>query len=465
MTTYYVGKGGSDSANGLSWANRKLTLNGAEDIPVVAGDIVYVGPGIYRELFLLDVSGNAGSYISYIGDVTGAYTDGVGGRVIISGSDDDTTITRSYGIQGSQKDFRRFYNLSVEMTGSICMDFGEAQGIVVNACSISNYNNSTGSGIVCSGISDSGAIFSVFNSVFTGGASCVAFTAASDVSLNSSSSIQNCIFIASQVGTNKTSIRTVNVHNFTVKSCTFIGGAGGVFSTSIPASGLSVTNSLFLGVGNAIVASASGEIVEDYNSIYNCEVPRTLVSTGSNSDERFMYPKEAALSSGIKLPYNMLYLSQLSTLKDIGTVSGGVKDVYGLFRPVTDSKCSRGAAQFNNVPVRETTTVQGSSVASLKLADATRYQIFVPVTAQSTTITVYCYREANYAGTLPQMVIREPGQVDRITTDTGSSGTWNQLSDTFTPSGNVDYVIVELVSNNSATSGSYAVYFDTVEGV
>ena len=47
MTTYYVGIGGSDANNGLSWANRKLTLNGAEDVPVAAGDTVYVGDAGY----------------------------------------------------------------------------------------------------------------------------------------------------------------------------------------------------------------------------------------------------------------------------------------------------------------------------------------------------------------------------------------------------------------------------------
>ena len=46
---YYVGPGGNDGNNGTSWALRKLTLNGAEDIPVVPGDVVWVGPGVYRE--------------------------------------------------------------------------------------------------------------------------------------------------------------------------------------------------------------------------------------------------------------------------------------------------------------------------------------------------------------------------------------------------------------------------------
>ena len=45
MTIRYVGIGGNDSNDGLSWANRKLTLNGVEDTPVEAGDTVYVGAG------------------------------------------------------------------------------------------------------------------------------------------------------------------------------------------------------------------------------------------------------------------------------------------------------------------------------------------------------------------------------------------------------------------------------------
>jgi hypothetical protein len=90
MATYYVGIGGNDSNDGTSWSSRKLTLNGAEDIPVAAGDTVYVGPGTYREMLTCDVGGSDGSPITYIGDYDGSHTDGVGGIVRISGSDDDS---------------------------------------------------------------------------------------------------------------------------------------------------------------------------------------------------------------------------------------------------------------------------------------------------------------------------------------------------------------------------------------
>lgn len=40
--TLYVGRGGSDSNDGLSWATRKLTIGGVAPVP---GDLIMVGPG------------------------------------------------------------------------------------------------------------------------------------------------------------------------------------------------------------------------------------------------------------------------------------------------------------------------------------------------------------------------------------------------------------------------------------
>ena len=95
MTAYYVGIGGSDANSGTSWANRKANIDSVENIPVAAGDTVYVGPGVYRETLTVDVSGTAGSPITYIADVTGQDTDGVGGLVRITGSNNDQTATRT----------------------------------------------------------------------------------------------------------------------------------------------------------------------------------------------------------------------------------------------------------------------------------------------------------------------------------------------------------------------------------
>jgi len=60
------------------------------------------------------------------------------------------------------------------------------------------------------------------------------------------------------------------------------------------------------------------------------------------------------------------------------------------------------------------------------------------------------------------MILRQPGQSDRTTTDSGSASTWNTLTDTFTPASLPPYVDIFIKSNNTATTGNYDTFFDTV---
>jgi hypothetical protein len=84
------------------------------------------------------------------------------------------------------------------------------------------------------------------------------------------------------------------------------------------------------------------------------------------------------------------------------------------------------------------------------------------VSGESTTFSVYCYRESDYSGTNPQLEIFQPGQSKTTVTDAGSASTWNLLSTTITPAGDPEYLIVELISNNIGITGSYATYFDNL---
>jgi hypothetical protein len=98
------------------------------------------------------------------------------------------------------------------------------------------------------------------------------------------------------------------------------------------------------------------------------------------------------------------------------------------------------------------------------MADAGGKVFFFPITGSEVSVSCRVYRETDYSGTNPQMIIRESGQSDRVTTDANPSGQWNLISDTFTPAGG-SHITVILVSNNTATSGSYAVYFDAFEAL
>ena len=461
MATYYVGSGGSDSNDGLSWANRKLTLNGAEDIPVVAGDTVYVGPGVYREQLTIDVNGSSGSEITYIGDVTGVKTDGVGGIVRITGSDDDASTARSYCIVASTaKNYRTFRGFTFDMASTALVYFYAGTYFTIEDCYFGQ-SQSTACGLYFDepGSSLNAAID---RCIFFIGYDAVTFTAASDVTV-SGTYLQNCLFIAQ--GRGGASVYCNNVSGPNVHSSTFIGCYYAVRANSL-ASSIYVYNSIVTQCYYGLYASASGELIEDYNSIFCNAAGRTNVSAGSNSGFIPYLPQPAMLFDEYRFPWAPFDPSEWSTLRRISSRISPWQtydDLFGFARAVDQStKKSRGAIQF--LPgERETTTTYDSSTASIKLDDNGVHRIWVPVTGTtgSIKVTIQVYREANYSGSNPRMIVKRPPDYEASVTDTGSASQWNELSATFSLAlGSNDYLVIELESRNTATSGSYAVYFD-----
>ena len=463
MTTYFVGKGGNDGNTGLSWAQRFLTLNAAEDEPVAANDTVYVGPGVYREQLTCDVSGSSGQPITYIGDVSGENTDGVGGIVRITGSDNDQSGTRTYCVTSNAKTYRTFRGFAFDMATLIQIYAdGGCNGWIIEDCFFGTADDNSDHGVSIVPVASD--LFIIRRCVFMCPGAGVRINAASDIAASASSVVENCLIMGGGESSSP-GIHVLDTDNFTIKNCTFIGINGIAVSINSLATSQSVAveNCTFERCYTALYASVSGELVEDYNSVpLSNSTPRTNVSVGSNSNT---YPAliepPVILDTFAQYPWKFGELSEWSQVARIAGTGESSDDLYGADRPTTSAKKSWGAIQYKPGE-RETTTTYDSSAASIKLADAGRHQIFVPTTAASTTIAVRTYREANYTGTLPQMVIRQPGESARTTVDTGSVSTWNELTDTFTPDSGTDYVVVELVSNNTATSGSYAVYFDAL---
>src|SRR3990167_8549137 len=218
MTTYYVGAGGSDASAGTSWGARKLTLNGAEDIPVAAGDNVYVGPGTYREILTVDISGSDGNPITYIGDYTGANTDGVGGIVRVTGSDNDQTATRAQCITATTKTYRTFTGFMFDTTTAYMVNAATGcTNWIMDKCV---FIGGTGP-ILFSGLAQS--THTVQNCVFlaTTSAQPAIYFLHSAVVDNAGHLIQNCLFMGRQV----TSTR---VGGITIKNSTFAGCNRGV---------------------------------------------------------------------------------------------------------------------------------------------------------------------------------------------------------------------------------------------
>lgn len=603
MTDYYVGSGGNDGNSGLTWALRKLTLNGAEDVPVAAGDDVYVGPGVYRETLTLDVSGgnvyNAGtvtvtngsttvtgagtaflanvaiadmfhnnffasgadgvangtatftsaagnfqaamigkviqitgrnpyvigavaaanqitlvdvnvvgwpaagvglsysvmsgegpyeidsvtdntnfelirpwcgptltglSYLTYrpiryIGDVTGENTDGVGGVVRITGSDNDTTIARTRVISGINKSYRLFRGLWLNLASNELVWVGATSAYwTFEDCALTELPSGN-AGLNSNLMATPWALTMrrcFFKSLYLG----IWLHPQGGVKTDDIAAVfENCVFVAMQNST----LQLLNIGGITVRNCFGMARTMTVNVQVSPNSGqtVDVRNCYFTACNPALKGNRAGDITEDFNDFFSNLADRLNTTVGANSQTYPILMQPPFLKAGYKMPWWFPALSEWSPLRAITGAFEPCNDMQGLGRPATSSKRSWGPVQFHDAE-RDTGTVYAGA-ASMELLDAGRIQFKVPCTNRAYIVRVRVYREANYAGVNPQVIIKQPDQADRTTTDAGAAGAWNLLEDTFTPAADPEYFIVELVSSNTAMAGNYATYFDNLE--
>ncbi len=280
MTIRFVGSGGSDANSGLTWATRKLTLNGAEDSPVAAGDTVYVGPGTYRELLTVDVAGTVGNPITYIGDFTGINTDGVGGVVRITGSDDDKVGVRANCISlANARSYRTFQGFLLDLSTGVNLNLAASStNLTINNCV---FHPNTGGATLLS-INGTGGAHVIHNCVFWTLNAAIQIIHTSTVD-NSGTVIDNCFVIGSGTSIN---IRIDRVGGITVKNCSIIGAETCLRVNTALSVGQTVNvNNCILTLANAgFIATAMGEITENNNTLFGCVSPRTTVATGTNSN-------------------------------------------------------------------------------------------------------------------------------------------------------------------------------------
>jgi len=443
VSVYYVGKGGNDTNPGTNWSNRRLTLNSAEDL-VSAGDTVYVGPGRYLEQFTIDHSGSSGNPITYIGDITGVNTDGIGGEVLISSQSTD------YTIRIVSKDYRTFEGFHFAGSRYYILRSQTSSNLVFNniCVGLNNYKRAihlglyfeTGSNITLNGCF-------IFNNMGVNLGTCTG-----------NNVVKNCVVIGSWEAL-RGSAGVLQILNSTILS----GAAIALIST-----GGTIKNSILIGHGLPITSYAiTGTNMTATYSILNGSISPgstpLVVGTGcvQNYIPYFKLPLLGGTNYPVRFPFDLIgTLNNNSYAAQQTGTDYPSDDLYGISRPSVTAKNSWGAIQVHDVN-RETTTTRGASAASIRLSDAGIYQLFVPAQLQNLSISVYVYREANYSGTAPQMIIRQPGESPVVITDTGSVSTWNLLTDKVRIKS--DYCVVELVSNNTATSGSYNVFFDDLD--
>jgi hypothetical protein len=350
MATYYVRVDGSDSNAGTGPATNQAwqTITKAIGATGIApGDTLYIAPGVYRGSFTAAFTSpsSEGQRITIAGNPTASQFNGVSpGPVIITNYTDNVTAlgvtfactSKSY-ITIQDISFVGYRAGNAPSYGVVVSFLGTYQiirrcGFYAYAQSIENYSH----------------IFTVANGnrgpliedcVFLGYAE-LTQSVNSGASYNSQSLIRNCVFInpSTSTLTNQclridASGSTPSFGGITVVNCRFVGNtgirpqAGSRVNSTFP---VLVQNCIFDTV-SGIVSSSLGDFVESYN-MFNCQVERTLVATGTGSIVRaFISPDftMSRLSGWANLPFWANHFVSASQNAGINTNSD-TTDFYGV---------------------------------------------------------------------------------------------------------------------------------------
>lgn len=398
--------------------------------------------------------------IKIIGDVSGYKTDGVGGIVRITGSDNDTSTTRSNCIAASAKNYFTIQGFALDLSSAPLMNLSSGcTNTIVQDCFF-QHAAQTKQAFVCQGTGFTKNTIRRCRMIFSANAGNIVHFSHSSAIDNAACIAENCI-VSGAYGAY--ALNTTRVGGILFRNNIVICAQRGISVDTALSTGqaISAHNNIIQGCSTGLAGTSTGDIIADYNNLFQNGTARASVNSGANDNSSASLFLHTLLLSGYRMPSTeVVSLSNYSTLAAKAGFNPPADDFFGLPRPATNAKNSWGAIQFNPV-VRDTTTVDAGT-ASLKLTDAGRHQVIVNVTNASTTISIKVYREANYAGSNPGFVIRQAGQADIVVTDAGSSGAFNTITTTFTPAATTKTIIVELFSLNAATGGNFAVYFDTM---
>lgn len=322
MTIRYVGPGGNDANDGLSYPARKLTFSGMESSPPTPGDLVWMAPGVYRgEMLIVGVSGMPGNPITYQADLTGAHTDGVGGLVRWTGSLDDK-VRGAAGLNATEKDYR--------VWDGICFDSLTGYAMVIRACKHWIVRNSffpTSCPVhVAIHVGDPWMEDIVFERCYfaSGGwpyETAIWFHGYEEQS-GAGIIVRNCIFRGGAF--DGACISFSSVGGALIQNCHFYGATDANAVSSYPAltmgQVIEVYDCLFDGCGGGVYCAHAGDLVEDYNNFDRCRYPigGAAISGGHSTtyptlvDPRWFF--EMVNGGRMVTPFDLSQWSQLINL-------------------------------------------------------------------------------------------------------------------------------------------------------
>ncbi len=466
MATYFVRKTGLDSNDGLSKGAAFLTIDKAANT-VAAADTVYVGAGVYREFVTIDTSGTSGSIILWIADVTGANTDDPGLVIISAYANELSTASRTACIDlndGKQwNTFRGFI-----FTGGTTAAINDAtatnnnyEGIVIEDCAIIRghlFSDFAISLAFNDGDAPTGAGLRIRRCMVVGGIY-MTWDSNEVAVIDFDVLIESCVFAGHALGNiNGAGVRwdelgtgTFGKGGVTIHNCIFNSYINAVrvddgTQTTNP---VDVRNCTFLYCQLALVklSSNDGALTSDYNTFLGVQTPY-LNTTGGGNDranttdpglwgDQADYPLYRFMGWSPYRPWEPIRLQDDAyihgVIGDANTSDAPAFDLYNENRPMYGTVDDRGAVEGRARPEQETTTVRTGSNA-LRFEGAGFHDFIIPVSNQSTTVSIYGRFDSNYTGSKPILeVLNIDGVADQSDIMTGAANAWEEVTATFTP--------------------------------
>lgn len=473
MTTYYVGAGGSDSANGTSWATRWLTVGKAVGATgAVSGDQVWLAPGTYRET--VTVNGTNTSYITITGDVDGSHTSGVPGQVTISAwTTSDKAAPSANLLVCNGKHYYKWQKIvwvagsNANMLGSSSpghdWTFEDCWFFVTTATGKYLFQWAATVDIATNWIFRR-CVMPNYRWSITWPTSTVADYDAAIL-------FENCIGPGTGMTLTASGANSFKGGGLTFRNCWMSGGGNGVITSSANISTtypIKVYGCVLTGDSStAFNANTLGQIVEDWNVVMGFSVARTNVTAGSNTkintyNPMYHFGQEVMMGMTPRMPYTPI--SGAATLGFGDDGNGPSTDLAGRARPEGGLSTAKacGPLERHDTGTVDTSVWHNASPA-IRITGPGSQRINIPVDAVSTTVSIWAYADTNHgSGTPPQLkLIANPiiGVSAQTVTMSATTGSWVQITlAAFTPTAK-GQVTLELVSRSAAASG-YACFDD-----
>ena len=472
MTTYYVRKTGLDSNDGLSKGAALLTIDKAAADKVAAGDTVYVGAGVYRETVTMVTAGTSGNLISFIADVDGSNTDDPGLVIISAYANELSTASRLACLDMDTKEFITWQGFV--MTGgteAVITDQQDAgnrayEEVTFEDCVLLSGHSSSPQGVLLDlneGATPTTAGLSWRRCIFNGGALEIRYDENATAEVDCKMVIDSCVFLGHPRTFNTASgfwWRQINSSSFhvggvAVSNCLFSGMVQGLIVDDVtpasPSNVVDARNCVFQYVAGGLVkfTSNDGLLTSDYNTFLGVFIAHTNVTAGgndraTNTDPGLWggvgdYPLYRFLGWSPYRPWEPIRLQDDAyihgVIGDANTSDAPAFDLYNENRPMYGTVDDRGAVEGRARPEQETTTTRTGSNA-IRFEGAGWHDFIIPVSNQSTTVSIYGQFDSNYTGSKPILeVLNIDGVADQSDIMTGSADAFEELTATFTPTG------------------------------